>query len=210
MGTTAEDDVASTMVRDEGPRDGRRRLLSSSRELRQAGSRPHGSGSLLPGRGGHQHVPLAACGLLAGGARKGGWGRRDAVELSPRPARHQGVRGAHAGGGLAAEEPSTELAHGFRAATFWPPRAGLGFHAGRGRKQHGRRSQRGEDSRRQGWAARCRAATGKPAGKDRNGGSDGREMWIRTKLSSGIRYLWWAASFLCGGEHTTCPSDFFP
>jgi hypothetical protein len=52
MGTTAEDDVASTMVRDEGPRDGGRRLLSSSRELRQAGSRPHGSGSLLPGRGG--------------------------------------------------------------------------------------------------------------------------------------------------------------
>jgi hypothetical protein len=69
------------------------------------------------------------------------------VELSPRSARHQGVRGAHAGGGLAAEEPSTELAHGFYAATFWPPRAGLGLHAGRGRKQHGRWSHRGEDGR---------------------------------------------------------------
>jgi hypothetical protein len=147
MGTAAEDDVASTMARDEGPRDGGRRLLSSSRELRQASSRPHGSSSLLPGREGHQHVPLAACGLLVGGARRGGWGRRDAVELSPRPARHQGVGGPRAGGGLAAEEPSTELAHGLRAATFWPPRAGLGLHAGRGRKQHGRRSHRGEDGR---------------------------------------------------------------
>jgi hypothetical protein len=41
------------------------------------------------------------------------------VELSPRLARHQGVGGARASGGLAAEEPSTELAHGLRAATFW-------------------------------------------------------------------------------------------
>jgi hypothetical protein len=147
MGTTAEDDVASTMARDEGPRDGGRRLLSSSRELRQASSRPHGSGSLLPGREGHQHVPLAACGLLAGGARMGRVGearcRGAFPEASTPPGRRGSSRQRRARRRGAVDGARARVARRHLLA----PRAGLGLHAGRGRKQHGRRSHRGEDGR---------------------------------------------------------------